>query len=104
MTQEMIEVREKEGYIPKEKTSLLKGETVPKPGAANAMVFKDFFACGLCFPAVRFLCEVLECFKVQLHHLTPNGVLALSNFCWACKSYGAEPDLDTFCEYYELQC
>jgi hypothetical protein len=27
----------------------------------------------------------------------------LRKFCWACESFGAEPDLDTFCEYYKLQ-
>ena len=42
-------------------------------------------------------------FDVQIHHLTPNGFLTLSKFCWACESYGVEPDLDTFCTYYELQ-
>ena len=28
----------------------------------------------------------------------------LSKFCYACETYGAPPDLDTFCTYYELQC
>jgi hypothetical protein len=40
---------------------------------------------------------------VQLHHLTPNGFLALSKCCWTCESYGADPDIDTFYAYYELQ-
>jgi hypothetical protein len=31
---------------------------------------------------------VLETFKVQLHHLTPNGILTLSKFCYACETYG----------------
>lgn len=52
---------------------------------------------------IRFLQEVLGSFKVQLHHLTPNSILTLSKFCWACLSYGAEPNLDTFCDYFELQ-
>ena len=57
------------------------GETVPKPGAADAIVFKDFIAYGLHLSAMQFLQEVLENFKVQLHHLTPNGILTLSKFC-----------------------
>ena len=68
------------------------------------MVFKDFFLCGLCFLAVRFLHQVLEAIEVQLHHLTPNGIVTLSKFCWVCLSYGVEPNVCTFCEYYELQC
>jgi len=103
MTQEMIEGLEKAGCFAKGKGRPQQGETVPRSGVADAVVFKDFFACGLRFPAVRFLREVLENFKVQLHHLTPNSILTLSKFCWACESYGLEPDLDTFCEHYELQ-
>jgi hypothetical protein len=76
---------------------------VPNPQAADAIVFRDFFAYDLCFTATRFLRHVLEAFEVQLHHLTPNGILTLSKFCWACLSYGAEPHIGTFCEYCELQ-
>ena len=79
------------------------GETIPKPKAADAVVFRDFFLCGLRFSAMRFLHQVLEAFEVQLHHLTPNGIVTLSKFSWVCLSYGAEPNVSTFCEYYELQ-
>jgi hypothetical protein len=34
------------------------------------------------------MCLVLETFKVQLHHLTPNGILTQSKFYWVCESYG----------------
>ena len=99
----MIDELEMAGVIPKGNGRPPKGETVPRPRATDAIVFKDFFACGLQFPAIRYLLEVLESFKVQLHHLTPNGILALRKFCWAFLSYGTEPNLETFCEYYELQ-
>ena len=46
---------------------------------------------------------MLEAFNVQFHHLTPTSFLMLSEFCWACISYGVEPDVDTFCAYYGLQ-
>jgi hypothetical protein len=63
---------------------------------------------GTTFPvafvcSITFLHEVLEEFQLQIHHLMPNGFLILSKFCWACESYGAEPTMDTFCAYYELQ-
>ena len=67
------------------------------------MVFRDFFTCGLRLPYIPFLRQVLETFNVQLHHLTPTAFLTLSKFYWACVSYGAEPDVDTFCTCYELQ-
>ena len=27
----------------------------------------------------------------------------MSKFCYACETYGASPNLDMFCAYYELQ-
>jgi hypothetical protein len=71
MTQEMIDMLEEEGYIPTGKARPPQGEMVPKLGAADVVVFKDFFACGVHLPATRFFREVLEAFEVQLHHLTP---------------------------------
>lgn len=35
---------------------------------------------GLRMPPVRLVKDVLETFGVQLHHLTPNGILNLSKF------------------------
>ena len=103
MTEDMIEELRKLGMFGETKVKPPQGETVPRPQAADAMVFKDFFLCGLRFPAARFLLQVLEVFVVHLHHVTPNGIVTLSKFCWACLSYGAEPNVGTFCEYYELQ-
>jgi hypothetical protein len=79
------------------------GETTPKPLEGYALVFQDYFSCGLHFPCGSFLSTVLEAFDAQIHHLTPNAFLTLSKFCWACESYGATPDIDTFCTYFELQ-
>lgn len=56
------------------------GESVPRPEFGEAVVFHDFFVCGLCMPPFKFMKDVLEAFSVQLHHLTPNGILALAMF------------------------
>jgi hypothetical protein len=53
------------------------GETTPNPSKGYAVVFRDFFSCGLRFPFTSFLGEVLEAFHVQLHHLTPNAFFNL---------------------------
>jgi hypothetical protein len=95
----MIKELWKFGCFGEAKVKPLEGETAPKPQAADAMVFRDFFICGLHFPAARFLRQVLEAFEVQLDHLTPNGIVTLSKFCLC---YGAEPNVGTFYEYYEL--
>ena len=94
----------KESYFPSSRVKIPPpGQTVPEPEEGYAVVFRDFFTCGLRLPYAPFLCRVLETFNVQVHHLTPMAFLTLSKFCWACVSYGAEPDVDTFCAYYELQ-
>jgi len=79
------------------------GQTVPAPEEGYAVVFKDFFTCGLRMPLYHFLREVMESFNVELQHFSPNGILTLSKFAWACESYGAMPHIDTFCSYFELQ-
>ena len=76
---------------------------MPSPGKDYVIVFKDYFSCGLHLPSIKFLRQVLEEFDLQIHHLTLNGFLTLSKFCWAYESYGATSDLDTFYTYYELQ-
>ena len=76
---------------------------MPSPSKDYTVVFKDYFSCGLRLPSVKFLRQVLEEFDLQIHHLTLNGFLTLSKFCWAYESYGATSDLDTFYTYYELQ-
>jgi hypothetical protein len=48
----------------------LLGETVPHPLEGYAVVFKDYFTCGLRFPCTSFLWQVLEAFHLQIHHLT----------------------------------
>ena len=79
------------------------GQTVPAPEEEYAVVFRDFFTCGLQFLPYAFLRQVMEAFNVELQHFSPNGILTLSKFAWACESYGAVPHIDTFCSYFKLQ-
>ena len=103
ITEEAVAEMLKESYFPSSRVKIPPpGQTVPEPEEGYAVVFRDFFTCGLRLPYVPFLRRVLETFNVQVHHLTPTAFLTLSKFCWACASYGAEPDVDTFCTYYEL--
>lgn len=81
MTKKMILELKKEGYVPQGRAKLPQGETVPTLGKDYAVVFRDYFAYGLCLPSVWFLREVWEEFNVQIHHLTPNGFLTLSKLC-----------------------
>ena len=64
MTEDMIEELWKLGMFGVAKVKPPQREMVPRPQAADTMVFKDLFLCGLRFPAARFLRQVLEAFEV----------------------------------------
>ena len=64
MTKNMIAKLEKEGMFPAGQAKPPQGETVPSPGKDYAVVFKDYFSCGLCLPSVKFLRQVLEEFDL----------------------------------------
>jgi hypothetical protein len=79
------------------------GEATLNPPKGYAVVFKDFFSCGLRFPCTSFLGEVLEAFPCSVTSFDPQRFLTLSKFCWACESYGAALNIDILCAYFELQ-
>jgi hypothetical protein len=76
-------------------------EEVPEP-EGELVVFEAFFAAGLRLPAHRFVGEVLRRFNVQVHQLTPNVVVALAKYVWATTSYGGQPSVEVFVNYYCL--
>jgi hypothetical protein len=50
-------------------------ESVPDLHENETVVFKDFFAVGLCMPPHPILLDILHKFWVQLHQLTPNAIV-----------------------------
>ena len=50
MMEEVIKALEDEGCFPVGKCHPPRGETVPQPEVNEAVVFKDFFSCGLRIP------------------------------------------------------
>jgi len=55
MMKDMIEELRQLGCFSEAKVKPPQGEMIPKPQAVDAMVFKEFFLCGLCFLASYFL-------------------------------------------------
>ena len=76
-------------------------EEVPEP-EGELVVFEAFFIASLRLPAHRFVSEVLQKFKVQVHQLTPNAVVALAKYVWATTSYGGQPSVEVFAKQYCL--
>jgi hypothetical protein len=76
-------------------------EEVPEP-KGELVMFEAFFTAGLRLPTHRFVAEVLRRFKVQVHQLTPNAVVALAKYVWAVTSYGGQPSVEVFAKHYCL--
>jgi hypothetical protein len=76
-------------------------EEVPEP-EGELVVFEAFFTASLHLPAHRFVSKVLQRFKVQVHQLTPNVVVALAKYVWAMTSYGGQPSVEVFAKQYCL--
>jgi hypothetical protein len=63
MTKKMLADLE-ERFFPTGRAKLPQGETVPDTDRDYAIVFKDYFVCGLHLPSVKLLRQVLEEFDL----------------------------------------
>jgi hypothetical protein len=51
-----------------------------------------FYERGFGVPSHRFLCSLLQFYGLELHHLTPSGILHMVAFMTLCEAYmGIEP-------------
>ena len=84
---------------------LLPGEhVIPSPSPDQSVLFIPFVRAGLCFPPSDFLLEFLGSYQIQLHHLTPNGVLLLSAFAHLCETFiGIPPPLLLFRYFFRMR-
>ena len=65
ITDEAVAEMLKESCFPSSRVKIPPpGQTVLEPEKGYAVVFRDFFTCGLCLPYIIFLHRVLETFNV----------------------------------------
>jgi hypothetical protein len=57
-------------------------ETTPRPDG-EVVVFESLFTARLRLPCHQFLLGVVEKFKVHIHQLMSNAMMALSKYVWA---------------------
>jgi hypothetical protein len=63
--EKMIRKMEREGYFSAGRAEPPPaGQTVPSYAEGYAVVFRDYFSCGLRLPSITFLQEVLEEFQL----------------------------------------
>lgn len=101
VTSQRVKEMESLGYFPASQGWATGAETVPRLDG-EVLVFEGLFVDGLRLLSHGFLVEVLEKFKVQIHQLTPNVVVALSKFVWATTTIGGGPSAEVFTKHYRL--
>jgi uncharacterized membrane protein len=89
------------GYFGDGVGQVLGAEEIPEL-EDELVVFESFFVVGLRLLAHRFVAEVLQRFKVQVHQFTPNTVVALAKYVLAITSYGGQPSVEVFAKNYCL--
>ena len=68
-------------------------DTVPSPCDGERVCFVDFLPRGFAFPFHPFLRSLLYVYGIQIHDLTPHGVLSLASFFVLCECLlGIEPN------------
>jgi hypothetical protein len=59
------------------------------------MVCMAFFEQGFGLPSLQFLHSLLWSYGLELHRLTPSGILHMATFVTLCETYiGIEPHLN----------
>src|SRR4051794_9427849 len=60
-------------------------EEVPAPRPDERVCFQSFFPHGFALPVHPFLRWLLFAYQLQLHDLTPNGILHIACFITLCE-------------------
>ncbi|KAM0833813.1 hypothetical protein ACQ4PT_064034 [Festuca glaucescens] len=83
---------------------LLADEIEPKPKPGEFVVFTAHFMRGLGLLASDFLCNFLNRYALQPHHLLANAFFILSSFVAFCEGYiGLLPSLELWAWLYSLR-
>ena len=73
------------------------GEDRPYENTGKIVAFTSYLEQGLGFPCSFFFSGLLHCYRIQLHHLTPNSFVHISIFVHLCEAFrGIEPHFELF--------
>jgi hypothetical protein len=73
------------------------------PVEGYVVFFTTFYERGFDMPPHQFLCSLLRCYDLELHHLTPLGVLHIAAFVTLCEAYlGIDPDPDLWKYFFHV--
>ncbi|RLN28010.1 orf3 [Panicum miliaceum] len=76
---------------------LAKGHSFPQENVDEIVSSYHFYERGLALPATNFFRGMLYHYGLELHHLTPNGIVHVAIFIYLCEAFlGIEPYWDLF--------
>jgi hypothetical protein len=82
---------------------VLEDPTSPTPAKGYMVSFMTFYERGFSVPLHQFLCLLLRYYDLELHHLTPSGVLHIMAFVTLCEAYlRINPDLDLWKYFFSV--
>jgi hypothetical protein len=74
---------------------VLKDPTFPASAKGYVVSFVPFYVQGFGTLSHRFLRSLLQYYGLELHNLTPSGVLHITVFMTLCEAYlGVNPEFD----------
>jgi hypothetical protein len=78
--------------------------TFPTPTDGYVVSFVAFYERGFSMPPHRFLHSLLRYYDLEVHHLTPSGVLHIAAFVTLCEAYlGIDPEIDLWKYFFRVQ-
>jgi hypothetical protein len=73
----------------------------PTPAEGYVVSFVAFYEWGFSMPPHRFLCSLLWYYSLELHQLSPSGVLHITAFMTLCEAYlWIDPKLDLWKHFF----
>jgi hypothetical protein len=76
----------------------------PMPMGGYVVAYSTFYERGFDVPSHRFLHSLLQFYGLELHHLTPSGVLHRATFLTLCEAYmGIEPHFTLWNHFFCAQ-
>jgi hypothetical protein len=75
----------------------------PGPIEGYVVTFVAFFERGLGSPSHQFPCLLLRHYDLELHNLTPSGVLHIMSFMTLCEAYlGIDPHFNLWNYFFRV--
>jgi hypothetical protein len=84
---------------------VLEDPVIPVPVKGYLVSFVAFYERGFYTALLRFLHSLLQYYGLELHNLTPLGVLHIAAFMTLCEAYmGIHPKFDLWSYFFRVRC